>query len=150
MSTAVSYGIISSSAHGWTGRKYSRRGDPQFSAGFISATRTTFRRSDAGSYKRLIAIPSENPPGNHYEECAGTLFDELVRLAAIGPNPSGLCMCGCGRKTKIVVRKFRCTNTSVLIGRWLTTRTATAWTIDARISVELEEPDRCCDGARWY
>ena len=23
---------------------------------------------------------------------------------AIGPNPSGLCMCGCGRKTKIVTK----------------------------------------------
>src|SRR5215469_3421611 len=33
---------------------------------------------------------------------------------------------------------FTCTNTSVLIGRRLTTRTARAWTIGARISVELE------------
>jgi len=30
--------------------------------------------------KRLIAIPSENPPGNQYEDCARTLFDELGRL----------------------------------------------------------------------
>jgi hypothetical protein len=30
--------------------------------------------------QRLIAIPSENPPGNQYEECARTLFDELERL----------------------------------------------------------------------
>src|SRR5215467_5493250 len=30
--------------------------------------------------KRLIAIASENPPGNRYEECTSTLFDELVRL----------------------------------------------------------------------
>jgi hypothetical protein len=30
--------------------------------------------------KRLIAIPSENPPGNYYEECARTLLDELDRL----------------------------------------------------------------------
>lgn len=30
--------------------------------------------------KRLIAIPSENPPGHHYEGCACTLFNELVRL----------------------------------------------------------------------
>ena len=29
---------------------------------------------------------------------------EDKRLAAIGPNPSGLCMCGCGRKTKIVTK----------------------------------------------
>jgi acetylornithine deacetylase/succinyl-diaminopimelate desuccinylase-like protein len=30
--------------------------------------------------QRLIAIPSENPPGNQYEECARTLSDELDRL----------------------------------------------------------------------
>jgi acetylornithine deacetylase/succinyl-diaminopimelate desuccinylase-like protein len=29
---------------------------------------------------RLIAIPSENPPGNAYDECAGALFEELLRL----------------------------------------------------------------------
>jgi len=29
------------------------------------------------------------------------------QLAAIGPNPSGLCMCGCGRKTKIVTKSDR-------------------------------------------
>jgi hypothetical protein len=40
----------------------------------------------------------------------------------------------------LVVRKFTCTNTSVLIRRRLTTRTATAWTTGARIFVELEEP----------
>jgi len=38
------------------------------------------------------------------------------------------------------VRKFTYTNTYVLIGRRLTTTTATAWTIGARIFVELEEP----------
>ena len=26
------------------------------------------------------------------------------QVVAIGPNPSGLCMCGCGRKTKIVTK----------------------------------------------
>lgn len=30
--------------------------------------------------QRLITIPSENPPGNHYEECARTLVYELDRL----------------------------------------------------------------------
>jgi len=30
--------------------------------------------------QRLIAIPSENPPGNEYEECARTLSGELTRL----------------------------------------------------------------------
>ena len=29
--------------------------------------------------KRLIAIPSENPPGNRYEECTRTLIDELEK-----------------------------------------------------------------------
>ncbi len=32
---------------------------------------------------------------------------EDKRLAAKGPNPSGLCMCGCGRKTKIVTKSDR-------------------------------------------
>ena len=39
-----------------------------------------------------------------------------------------------------MVRKFTCTITFVPIGSGLTTRTATAWTIGARIFVELEEP----------
>jgi acetylornithine deacetylase/succinyl-diaminopimelate desuccinylase-like protein len=57
--------------------------------------------------KRLIAIPSENPPGNHYEECACTLSEELVRLrfddvrregfcvlASAGTGPRTLCFSG--------------------------------------------------------
>jgi succinyl-diaminopimelate desuccinylase len=57
--------------------------------------------------KRLIAIPSENPPGNHYEECARILFDELHRLgfddvrregacvlASAGTGPRTLCFSG--------------------------------------------------------
>jgi succinyl-diaminopimelate desuccinylase len=57
--------------------------------------------------RRLIAIPSENPPGNHYEECACTLFDELERLgfddltregasvlAAVGTGPRTLYFSG--------------------------------------------------------
>ena len=42
--------------------------------------------------KRLIAIPSENPPGNHYEECVGTLFDELVRLRFDDVRREGACV----------------------------------------------------------
>ena len=42
--------------------------------------------------KRLIAIPSENPPGNHYEECASILRDELVRLAFDGVRREGACV----------------------------------------------------------
>jgi acetylornithine deacetylase/succinyl-diaminopimelate desuccinylase-like protein len=42
--------------------------------------------------KRLIAIPSENPPGNHYEECASILSEELVRLAFDGVRRGGACV----------------------------------------------------------
>ncbi|HZD95469.1 MAG TPA: M20/M25/M40 family metallo-hydrolase, partial [Candidatus Sulfotelmatobacter sp.] len=42
--------------------------------------------------KRLIAISSENPPGNYYEECACTLFDELVRLGFDGVRREGACV----------------------------------------------------------
>jgi succinyl-diaminopimelate desuccinylase len=52
--------------------------------------------------KRLIAIPSENPPGNHYEECAGTLFDELVRLGFDDVRHEGVCVlasAGTGSRT---------------------------------------------------
>lgn len=44
--------------------------------------------------KRLIAIPSENPPGNHYEECASTLFNELVRLGFDDVRRDGACVVG--------------------------------------------------------
>ncbi len=42
--------------------------------------------------KRLIAIPSENPPGNHYEECARTLIDELNRLGFDDVRREGACV----------------------------------------------------------
>lgn len=42
--------------------------------------------------KRLIAIPSENPPGNHYEECASILHDELVRLGFHDVRREGACL----------------------------------------------------------
>jgi acetylornithine deacetylase/succinyl-diaminopimelate desuccinylase family protein len=42
--------------------------------------------------KRLIAIPSENPPGNHYKECACTLYDELVRLGFDEVRHEGACV----------------------------------------------------------
>ncbi len=42
--------------------------------------------------KRLIAIPSENPPGNHYEECARTLLDELVKLGFDDVRREGACV----------------------------------------------------------
>lgn len=57
--------------------------------------------------KRLVAIPSENPPGNHYEECARALIEELDRLdfddvrregkcvlASAGTGPRTLYFCG--------------------------------------------------------
>jgi acetylornithine deacetylase/succinyl-diaminopimelate desuccinylase-like protein len=56
---------------------------------------------------KLVAIPSENPPGNHYEECARTLVDELERrgfddvrleggcvLASVGTGPRTLYFSG--------------------------------------------------------
>jgi acetylornithine deacetylase/succinyl-diaminopimelate desuccinylase family protein len=42
--------------------------------------------------KRLIVIPSENPPGNHYEECVCTLFDELMRLEFDDVRRDGACV----------------------------------------------------------
>lgn len=42
--------------------------------------------------KRLIGIASENPPGNHYEECAGTLVEELNRLGFHEVRREGACV----------------------------------------------------------
>ncbi len=42
--------------------------------------------------KRLIAIPSENPPGNQYEECAHILIDELNRLGFDDVRREGACI----------------------------------------------------------
>lgn len=42
--------------------------------------------------KRLIAIASENPPGNHYEECACILLDELLRLGFDDVRREGACV----------------------------------------------------------
>lgn len=42
--------------------------------------------------QRLIAIPSENPPGNRYEECARVLIDELNRLGFDDVRREGACM----------------------------------------------------------
>ena len=41
---------------------------------------------------RLISIPSENPPGNEYEQCIGTLIDELNRLRFDGVKREGGCV----------------------------------------------------------
>ena len=52
--------------------------------------------------KRLIAIPSENPPGNHYEECAHVLFDELGKLGFDDVRFEGACVlasAGTGERT---------------------------------------------------
>jgi succinyl-diaminopimelate desuccinylase len=42
--------------------------------------------------RRLIAIPSENPPGNHYEECTEILIEELNRLGFDGVRREGACV----------------------------------------------------------
>lgn len=42
--------------------------------------------------KRLVAIPSENPPGNQYEECAGVLIKELAGLGFDDVRREGACV----------------------------------------------------------
>ena len=42
--------------------------------------------------KRLIAIPSENPPGNSYEQSVRALFDELVSLGFDDVRREGECL----------------------------------------------------------
>lgn len=42
--------------------------------------------------RRLVAIASENPPGNQYEECAGILFEELVGLGFDDVRREGACV----------------------------------------------------------
>ncbi len=52
--------------------------------------------------KRLVAIPSENPPGNHYEDCARILLDELKRLGFDDARREGACVvasAGAGPRT---------------------------------------------------
>ncbi len=52
--------------------------------------------------RRLIAIPSENPPGNQYEECARVLLEELHRLGFDDVRREGACVlasAGAGRQT---------------------------------------------------
>ena len=52
--------------------------------------------------KRLIAIPSENPPGSQYEECARMLIDELNRLGFNDVRSEGACIlasAGSGSRT---------------------------------------------------
>jgi acetylornithine deacetylase/succinyl-diaminopimelate desuccinylase-like protein len=60
-----------------------------------AASRLRERLSEAAMLdltKRLIAIPSENPPGNHYEECARTLVAELERLKFDDVGREGACV----------------------------------------------------------
>ena len=44
--------------------------------------------------ERLIAIPSENPPGNHYEDCIRTLLEQLDRLGFDDVRREGACVLG--------------------------------------------------------
>ena len=53
------------------------------------------RLSDAAMLdlaQRLIAIPSENPPGNHYEDCARILLEELDKLGFTDVKREGACV----------------------------------------------------------
>lgn len=52
--------------------------------------------------KRLIAMPTENPPGSHYEECAQSLVEELHRLRFDDVRREGACVlsfAGTGSRT---------------------------------------------------
>ena len=52
--------------------------------------------------KRLVAIPSENPPGNHYDDCAAILLEELNRLGFDDVHREGECVLastGTGQQT---------------------------------------------------
>jgi succinyl-diaminopimelate desuccinylase len=52
--------------------------------------------------KRLIAIPTENPPGNSYRECADVLADTLQALGGFEIRRDADCIqafCGQGRRT---------------------------------------------------
>jgi acetylornithine deacetylase/succinyl-diaminopimelate desuccinylase family protein len=52
--------------------------------------------------RRLIAIPSENPPGNHYDDCIRILSDELNRLGFDDIRREGACVlasAGTGERT---------------------------------------------------
>lgn len=52
--------------------------------------------------KRLIAIPSENPPGNQYEDCVQVLLGELQRLGFDRVRREGECVlasAGAGTRT---------------------------------------------------
>ncbi len=42
--------------------------------------------------ERLIAIPSENPPGSHYEDCARALLEELDKLGFSDVKREGSCV----------------------------------------------------------
>jgi acetylornithine deacetylase/succinyl-diaminopimelate desuccinylase-like protein len=42
--------------------------------------------------QRLMAIPSENPPGNHYEQCIEILINELNRLGFDDVRREGACV----------------------------------------------------------
>jgi hypothetical protein len=62
----------------------------------------------------VVSMPRSEPIEAALESagCSNVAFQwehamEDKRIAAIGPNPSGLCMCGCGRKTKIVAKSDR-------------------------------------------
>ena len=52
--------------------------------------------------RRLIAIPTENPPGNSYRECAQVLIDALHSLGSFEIRQDADCIqafCGQGRRT---------------------------------------------------
>ncbi len=54
--------------------------------------------------KRLVSIPTENPPGNYYEESAAALIEELTALRFDGIHREGSCVlasAGAGPRTLV-------------------------------------------------
>jgi acetylornithine deacetylase/succinyl-diaminopimelate desuccinylase-like protein len=63
----------------------------------IQALSSRLRNRDSESAmldltQRLMAIPSENPPGNHYEQCIEILINELNRLGFNDVRREGACV----------------------------------------------------------
>jgi len=66
--------------------------------------------------KRLIAIPSENPPGKRYEECARTLLEELDRLKFDDARREGACVLAANKFKLKIPTAIRLSCSSLLDG----------------------------------
>jgi len=64
------------------------------------ACRAHLPRSAFARYTRLTG-PKANKPGHYHRSCMQCEAAKAQRAASDGPNPSGLCLCGCGEKTPL-------------------------------------------------